>query len=224
MRCEWRGSVWEALFGMGSYPSRTCGLHRRRHVHTHVAALGIFVSNLSCAVVSSYTVRLRWNFPECVFICWRLCSSKLFAQFAFCSLLKPLIRWKNCHSDDFCENDRLPWKNQQVIQLKLSIEEQLDWCSKPWTSIATCGVSMEGTGEKWWSTAQRCAYVSHLAEGKTCLCFKVQMYKEVYSIIGSAEALPILCVRCARWERERERERRKWRHFSSAEIGDEFCT
>ena len=26
-------------------------------------------------------------------------------------------------------------------------------------------------------------------------------------IIGSAEALPILCVRCARWERERERER-----------------
>ena len=26
-------------------------------------------------------------------------------------------------------------------------------------------------------------------------------------IIGSAEALPILCVRCTRWERERERER-----------------
>ena len=51
-------------------------------------------------------------------------------------------------------------------------------------------------------------------------------------IIGSAEALPILCVRCARREREiqrerereRERVRRKWRHFSSAEIGDEFCT
>ena len=52
--------------------------------------------------------------------------------------------------------------------------------------------------------------------------------------IGSTEALPILCVRCARWEREREREReresererekRKWRHLSSAEIGDEFCT
>ena len=48
------------------------------------------------------------------------------------------------------------------------------------------------------------------------------------NIIGSAEALPILCVRCVRWERERyrerERERRKWRHLSSAEIGDEFCT
>ena len=47
-------------------------------------------------------------------------------------------------------------------------------------------------------------------------------------IIGSAEALPILCVRCARWEREREtkreRVRRKWRHVSSAELGDEFCT
>ena len=58
--------------------------------------------------------------------------------------------------------------------------------------------------------------------------------------IGSAEALPILCVRCALcvcvcvcvWERERyrerererERERRKWRHLSSAEISDEFCT
>ena len=45
-------------------------------------------------------------------------------------------------------------------------------------------------------------------------------------IIGSPEALPILCVRCARWERERvtERVRRKWRHLSSAEIDDGFCT
>ena len=51
-------------------------------------------------------------------------------------------------------------------------------------------------------------------------------------IIGSAEALPILCVRCARWKREREREReryrerkrdrRKWRHHCRAKIGDEF--
>ena len=59
-------------------------------------------------------------------------------------------------------------------------------------------------------------------------------------IIGSAEALPILCVRCARWERERERdterererkrererererERRTWRHHCRAKIGDEF--
>ena len=48
---------------------------------------------------------------------------------------------------------------------------------------------------------------------------------------ASAEALPILCLRCARWERERdtererqrERERRKWRYLSSAEIGDEFA-
>ena len=45
-------------------------------------------------------------------------------------------------------------------------------------------------------------------------------------IIGSAEALPILCARCARWEREmqRERVRRKWPHLSSTEIGAEFCT
>ena len=50
------------------------------------------------------------------------------------------------------------------------------------------------------------------------------------SIIGSAEALPILCVRYFRWERERERyrqrerdrERRKWRHHCRAKIGDEF--
>ena len=45
------------------------------------------------------------------------------------------------------------------------------------------------------------------------------------SIIGSAEALPILCVRYFRWEREREiqreRERRQWRHHCRA-IGDEF--
>ena len=56
-------------------------------------------------------------------------------------------------------------------------------------------------------------------------------------IIGSAEALPILCARCARWEswererererdtereRERERERRRWRHHCRAKIGDKF--
>ena len=49
-------------------------------------------------------------------------------------------------------------------------------------------------------------------------------------IIGSAEALPILCVRYFRWERERERERyrerererRKWRHHFRAKIGAEF--
>ena len=49
-----------------------------------------------------------------------------------------------------------------------------------------------------------------------------------FLIIGSAEALPILCVRYFRWERERdtdrerERERRKWRHHCRAKIGDEF--
>ena len=43
-------------------------------------------------------------------------------------------------------------------------------------------------------------------------------------IIGSAEALPLLCVRYFRWERERERyrERRKWRHQCRAKVGDEF--
>ena len=51
-------------------------------------------------------------------------------------------------------------------------------------------------------------------------------------IIGSAEALPILCVRyfwcvcvCVRErerERERERDRRKWHHHCRAKIGDEF--
>ena len=49
----------------------------------------------------------------------------------------------------------------------------------------------------------------------------------IINIIGSAEALPILCVRYFRWERERdtererERQRRKWRHHCRA-IGDEF--
>ena len=57
------------------------------------------------------------------------------------------------------------------------------------------------------------------------------VYKKVLCIIiiiGSAEALPILCVRYIRWERERdterERERRKWRHHCRAKIGVEFCT
>ena len=61
-----------------------------------------------------------------------------------------------------------------------------------------------------------------------CHCHKL------YVIIGSAEALPIVrevrSVRERVSEREREREiqrergRRKWRHLSSAEISDEFCT
>ena len=46
-------------------------------------------------------------------------------------------------------------------------------------------------------------------------------------IIGSAEALPILCVRYNWWERERESEtevvRRKWRHHCRAKIGDKFA-
>ena len=48
--------------------------------------------------------------------------------------------------------------------------------------------------------------------------------RQTTSIIGSAEALPILCVRYFRWEREiqRERQRRKWRHHCRAKIGDQF--
>ena len=59
-----------------------------------------------------------------------------------------------------------------------------------------------------------------------------QTDRPCYFIIESAEALSILCVRCARWgrererdrerERERERERRKWRHYCRAKISDEF--
>ena len=73
------------------------------------------------------------------------------------------------------------------------------------------------------------------------LCFGFYTFtarKIGLDIIGSAEALPILCVRYIRWEREREREReiqreryterererRKWRHHCRAKIGDEFCT
>ena len=49
-------------------------------------------------------------------------------------------------------------------------------------------------------------------------------------IIGSAEALPLLCVRYFWWgrereryrSRERERDRWKWRHHCRAKIGDEF--
>ena len=48
------------------------------------------------------------------------------------------------------------------------------------------------------------------------------MQRTPSTIIGSAEALPILCVRYFRWERERYRERRKWRHHCRAKIGDEF--
>ena len=57
----------------------------------------------------------------------------------------------------------------------------------------------------------------------------IQYHSCNYLIIGSAEALPILCVRYIRWEREREiqrereRERRKWRHHCRAKIGEEFC-
>ena len=56
----------------------------------------------------------------------------------------------------------------------------------------------------------------------------LSMLIDLLIIIGSAEALPILCVRYFWWERERERERdtererRKWRHHCRAKIGDEF--
>ena len=41
-----------------------------------------------------------------------------------------------------------------------------------------------------------------------------------YIIIGSAEALPILCMRCARWEREiqRERERERERERDGSDV------
>ena len=42
-----------------------------------------------------------------------------------------------------------------------------------------------------------------------CLDFLQSCGGNKLQIIGSAEALPILCVRCARWERERERERER---------------
>ena len=37
-------------------------------------------------------------------------------------------------------------------------------------------------------------------------------------IIGSAEALPILCVRCARWERERERDTEREREKDGNDV------
>ena len=65
--------------------------------------------------------------------------------------------------------------------------------------------------------------------GRGVMSFKLQAK---ICIIGSAEALLILCVRYFRWERERDtdrerererdRERRKWRHHCRAKIGDEF--
>ena len=58
----------------------------------------------------------------------------------------------------------------------------------------------------------RCEILMKTAHAHTnCVFFK----------IGSAEALPMLCVRRVRWERER----RKWRHHcraARAKIGDEF--
>ena len=65
------------------------------------------------------------------------------------------------------------------------------------------------------------------------VCLLPRLRVPVYStqsvthcIIGSAEALPILCVRYFWWEREREiqrkRDRRKWRHHCRAKSGDEF--
>ena len=72
-----------------------------------------------------------------------------------------------------------------------------------------------------WSTSAR----PYLYYG---LSFFNPVFTALACIKGSAEALPILCVRYFRWERERdtererERERRKWRHHCRAKIGDEF--
>ena len=59
-------------------------------------------------------------------------------------------------------------------------------------------------------------------------CTVKSLFSAPTLIIGSAEALPILCVRHFWWERERDtererkRDRRKWRHHCRAKIGDEF--
>ena len=59
-----------------------------------------------------------------------------------------------------------------------------------------------------------------------CISLSLSLSHQKYLThnIGSASALPILCVRYFRWERERERyrERRKWRHHCRAKNGDEF--
>ena len=69
-------------------------------------------------------------------------------------------------------------------------------------------------------TTEKDKMLSGLSSGKH------RRYRGWRYIIESAEALPILCVRYFRWEREREiqteRERRKWRHHCRAKIGDEF--
>ena len=50
-----------------------------------------------------------------------------------------------------------------------------------------------------------------------CVCMHTCMHAWM-DIIGSAEALPILCVRCARWEREIQRERERERERDGSDV------
>ena len=81
-------------------------------------------------------------------------------------------------------------------------------------------MSLRKDTKKLWRYSQNAHGYVKLVKPKAAFFFRRS------EIIGSAEALPILCVRYFRWEREREiqtdRERRKWRHHCRAKIGDEF--
>ena len=52
----------------------------------------------------------------------------------------------------------------------------------------------------------------------SCTTKRTPNTKHVNLIIGSAEALPILCVRYARWERERYREREREREIDGSDV------
>ena len=79
----------------------------------------------------------------------------------------------------------------------------------------------DNTASSW----SRCSFHVRL---NTKISSRSGKKNDYWSIIGSAEALPIVREVHSVWERERyrererERERRKWRHHFRAKIGDEF--
>ena len=76
--------------------------------------------------------------------------------------------------------------------------------------------STEGVCTKIYQTVNDS--VNYIVRLDLLLASEMACWDHGMCIIGSAEALPILCVRCVRWERERERERQTDRQTDGHDV------
>ena len=94
-----------------------------------------------------------------------------------------------------------PRASTEIAKAKISMKKDADR-STFWNNRQDC--------RPFWTTTTRARWPTYLG---------MHVYRK--SIIGSAEALPILCVRCARWEREIQREKESERERERERLGSD---